>query len=266
MNLLTLGSLASGIGGLDLAVEAVFDTIPIWHAEYDKYADSVYSQHWNTPNLGDITKIDWSVIERPDILCGGYPCQPFSQVGLRKGEDDERNLWPYFARAIRALRPNIVVLENVAAHLRLGFGRVLGDLAEAGYDAEWGVFRASDVGAPHRRERIFIVAYTDGYETPIDPIGQGFQRQSDTRQGRFDFRDFGAAIRRWEFEMNESAPYPMQGKRVNPDFARWMMGYPTGWTHGSQTQQLKMIGNAVVPQQGEFAIRHLLARANKEGE
>ena len=158
--MLTYGSLASGIGGLDLAIEAVFGATPIWHAEYEKAPSAILERHWpGVPNYHDITKIDWTTLEAPDILCGGYPCQPFSLAGKRKGFDDPRNLWPYFAEAIRILRPRIVVLENVAAHLGLGFDRVLGDLAEAGYDAQWSVLRASDVGAPHRRERVFIVAH-----------------------------------------------------------------------------------------------------------
>ena len=293
MTQLTLGSLASGIGGLDLAVETIFDAVPIWHAEFNKAAAATYSKHWDTPNLWDITKIDWSTLERPDIICGGYPCQPFSLAGKRKGEDDPRNLWPYFATAIRTLRPRFVVLENVAAHLSLGFGRVLGDLAAAGYDAEWGVFRASQVGATHRRERIFIVAYPigGGYtgdsfdkQRRIQPTSsfkatpnwsQGCSRDSnkgadqqttDARTHQFDFRHYAPAVRRWELVMTEEVPCPAIGRHMNPSFVRWMMGYPPEWTSGSKAQQLRMLGNAVVPQQGEFAIRHLLARVNLREE
>ena len=86
------------------------------------------------------------------------PCQPFSAAGQRKGTDDERHLWPYFAEAIRVLRPRYVFLENVAGHRSMGFGSVLGDLAAMRYDAQWCSVRASDVGAPHRRERLFVLA------------------------------------------------------------------------------------------------------------
>jgi len=91
----------------------------------------------------------------------GYPCQPFSVAGKRAGESDERHLWPEVARIVSECEPALVFLENVAGHLRLGFGTVLADLAALGFDAEWGLFRASDVGAPHRRERLFVLAYRE---------------------------------------------------------------------------------------------------------
>jgi DNA (cytosine-5)-methyltransferase 1 len=153
-----IGSLFSGIGGLDLAVEAHFGARTVWQVEWEKHPASILARHFGVPVYGDVTTLDWSTVEPVDILCGGYPCQPFSLAGNRKGTDDPRHLWPYFAAAIRSLRPSIVVLENVAAHLGLGFDAVLGDLAEAGFDASWGTVRASDIGAPHRRERLFVVA------------------------------------------------------------------------------------------------------------
>ena len=173
--MLTYGSLASGVGGLDRAVEAVFHTRQIWHSEIDKQAIKIHETHWeDVPNIGDIKTVDWTSIGRPDIICGGYPCQPFSTAGPRKGFDDPRNLWPYFADAIRILRPRLVILENVSAHLSSGFDRVLGDLAKMGYDAEWGVFKAADAGAPHRRARLFIVAYphSEGELQPQGIVGE----------------------------------------------------------------------------------------------
>jgi len=154
-----IGSLFSGAGGLDMAVEEVFGGEVIWQCELDKAASKVLAYRYPcAPNLGDITAVDWSTVETPDVLCGGYPCQPFSAAGQRKGTDDDRHLWPYFANAIRHLRPRFAVLENVAGHRSMGFDSVLADLAEARYDAQWCSVRASDVGAPHRRERLFILA------------------------------------------------------------------------------------------------------------
>lgn len=156
---LTAGSLFSGIGGLDLGLERAGMTV-IWQSEIDPYASRVLAKHWpHVPNLGDITAVDWSTVERPDLICGGYPCQPFSLAGVRRGEGDPRHLWPHFHRAIRHLRPRYALLENVPGHLSLGFDRVLGDLAEIGYDAEWCSVPAAAVGAPHLRWRIFAVAY-----------------------------------------------------------------------------------------------------------
>lgn len=154
-----IGSLFSGVGGLDLAVEEFFGADTAWQVEYDKHPSTILSRHWGVPNYGDVKTIDWGSIEPIQILCGGYPCQPFSQAGKRRGEDDERHLWPYFLEAIRQLRPSVVVLENVRNHLRIGFTSVLGSLADEGYDARWVVVRASEVGAPHRRERLFVLAW-----------------------------------------------------------------------------------------------------------
>jgi len=157
-----VGSLCTGYGGLDMAVEAYFNAETVWTCEFDKHASKVIEQRIDKPNHGNLKTTDWSQVEPIDILTAGYPCQPFSHAGLRKGADDERHLWPYIKEIIRQLRPQYVVLENVRGHFGLGFREVLGDLTSIGYDARWRLIRASDVGAPHRRERLFIVAYPIG--------------------------------------------------------------------------------------------------------
>jgi DNA (cytosine-5)-methyltransferase 1 len=155
---LKVGSLFTGYGGLDIAVGGDL----AWYAEIEPAACQVLAHHYpGVVNLGDITKIDWSQVEPVDVITGGYPCQPFSHAGNRKGKNDVRHLWPNVLDAIRAVRPRYAILENVSGHLTLGFADVLADLAEIGWSCEWGTYRASNVGAPHRRERIFIVAYTD---------------------------------------------------------------------------------------------------------
>ena len=167
----TYGSMCSGYGGLDLAVEAAFGATPLWHAEVEPAASQIVAAHWpEVPNLGDITKVAWDEATRPDIICGGYPCQPFSTAGLRKGSNDDRHLWPHIADAVRVLRPRWVVLENVAGHITLGFERVLGDLAALGFDAEWATLRASDVGACHPRTRLFIVAANAQGQEQREPL------------------------------------------------------------------------------------------------
>jgi site-specific DNA-cytosine methylase len=166
--MLTVGSLFSGIGGIDLGLERAGMRV-VWQSEIDPYASKVLARHWpDVPNLGDITKIDWSLVERPDVVAGGYPCQPFSLAGVRRGADDPRHLWPHFYRAIRHLRPRHALLENVPGHLSMGFGRVLGDLAEIGYDVEWCSIPAAAVGAPHLRWRLFAVA-TDARGVEHEP-------------------------------------------------------------------------------------------------
>ena len=156
---LTVGSLFSGIGGLDLGLERAGMKV-IWQSEIDPYCNKVLKKHWpEVINHGNIKDIDWGTVERPDIICGGYPCQPFSQAGKRRGKDDPRHLWPWVRDAISELRPSYAILENVRGHLTLGGLQVIGELAEIGYDAEWRVVSAASLGAPHRRDRIIIVAY-----------------------------------------------------------------------------------------------------------
>lgn len=200
---LTVGSLFSGIGGFDLGLERAGMKV-IWQSEIDTFASKVLKKHWpDVPNLGDITKVDWSEVERPDVICGGYPCQPFSQAGKRGGENDARHLWPAMHNAIRILRPRYALMENVRGHLSLGFGRVLGDLAEIGYDAEWQIIPAAAVGAPHKRDRIFIVAYPDNTRnrTPERRVDDNRATKIKKRQ---IFAQFGASRRGAEMAYSDS--------------------------------------------------------------
>lgn len=156
---LTVGSLFSGIGGLDLGLERAGMEV-IWQSEIDPYACKVLAKHWpEVVNHGNIKDIKWGDIVRPDVICGGYPCQPFSLAGHRKGTEDDRHLWPWVLQAISELRPKYAILENVRGHLSLGGVSVIGDLASIGYDAEWRIVSASSVGAPHRRDRLIIMGY-----------------------------------------------------------------------------------------------------------
>jgi DNA (cytosine-5)-methyltransferase 1 len=165
-----VGSLFTGYGGLDMAVGGEL----AWYAEIEKAACQVLATHHpNVANLGDITAINWADVQPVDVITGGYPCQPFSHAGNRKGKNDVRHLWPNVLDAIRAIRPTYAILENVSGHLTLGFADVLADLAEIGWSCEWGTFQASDVGAPHRRERIFIIAHATR--------GIGGRGESDSR-------------------------------------------------------------------------------------
>lgn len=153
------GGLFAGGGALDLAVHEALGAVPAWFVENDPDATRVLAHHWpHVPNLGDITQIDWTTLETVDVLTAGFPCQPISAAGRQKGTDDERWLWPHVVNAIRALRPRLVVLENVPNLFNLGFDLVIGDLHLAGYNARWVVVRASDVGGCHERARVFILA------------------------------------------------------------------------------------------------------------
>lgn len=154
------GELFAGVGGLGMAVDAVFGTRPAWFAEVDTAPSKVLAyRHPDVPNLGDVTKVDWPTTPRVQVLAGGYPCQPFSVAGRRHGTDDPRHLWPHMVTAIATQRPRFIVLENVRGHLSIGFDEVLRDLHWLDYSAEWTVNRAADAGAPHRRARIFVLGW-----------------------------------------------------------------------------------------------------------
>ncbi|MFV2102135.1 DNA cytosine methyltransferase [Micromonospora sp. LOL_024] len=155
-----VGSVCSGYGGLDLAVELVLGGHLAWYAETDRHAATVLRHHWpDVANLGDIRTVDWTRVAPVDIVTAGFPCQDISNAGKRAGITGEHSsLWTHVAAAVRVLRPRLLFVENVAALLRRGFDVVHRDLAEIGYDTSWLCLRASDIGAAHRRDRLFLLA------------------------------------------------------------------------------------------------------------
>lgn len=169
MSLLRIGSLFAGIGGLDLGVEHATGGLVLWQVERDPWCQRVLARHWpDAQRYDDVCTVatDACPLAEVDLVCGGFPCQPVSLAGAREGLDDERWLWPHAERILRVVRPRFVLLENVRGLLTanggLALGEVLGGLARLGYAAEWDLFRASDVGAPHRRERWFCLVYRTG--------------------------------------------------------------------------------------------------------
>lgn len=158
----TVGSLFSGIGGFDIGLEKTGQFKTIWFSEVDEYATRILKKHWpDVPNHGDIKTIPWRKIKKPDIIIGGFPCQDVSIAGKGAGikEGTRSGLWKEFAKAIRILRPKYALIENVPMLANRGLNIVLSDLAKIGYDAEWNIISAASVGAPHKRERLFIIAY-----------------------------------------------------------------------------------------------------------
>jgi DNA (cytosine-5)-methyltransferase 1 len=241
-----LGSLCTGYGGLDLGVLAAFGGGRIaWCADLDPQVQQVLAARMpGVPNLGDLRVVDWTTVAPVDVLTAGFPCQEISAAGQRKGikEGTRSGVWIDVVACIRVLRPQFVVVENVAA-LRWrngGLHRVLGDLAKAGYDAVWRSVRASDVGAPHRRERVFLLAWPAASDTtgprrrqprsrrsrptscPRSPGESARRRQRDVCSGR------GRAWLQAQVEAvvhgnsTRTSPPSRTGWRVYPDvIARW---------------------------------------------
>ena len=183
----TFGSLFAGIGGMDLGLERAGWGCK-WQVEIDEWCRRVLTKHWpDVPKYGDVKEIN----ELPpvDLICGGFPCQPVSYAGRRKGRDDDRWLWPEFERIIRLVRPRFVIVENVPGLLTHGMGDVLGGLASSGFDAEWDLLPAAAVGAPHLRYRVFIVAHRQADAPRPDANGLGSHREEVNELGGTELRD-----------------------------------------------------------------------------
>lgn len=159
----TYGSLFSGIGGLDLGAERA-GFAPRWQVEVDQWCRDLLRRRWpSVPQFEDVRSVNIEELEPVDLIVGGFPCQPVSIAGKQTGNTDERWLWPSFVAIIRAVRPRLVLVENVRNLLAVNgggaFAEVLGDLATLGFDADWDVLAASDFGAPHRRDRVLLRAW-----------------------------------------------------------------------------------------------------------
>lgn len=204
----TIGSLFTGYGGLDMGVAMALDPDArvAWTSDVEPGPCKLAQVRWpDTPNLGDITQINWADVEPVDIICGGSPCQDLSLAGKRAGmaTGTRSGLWESMAAAVETIRPRLVVWENVLGALSarayspvesepwmLGTGtngpalraagRVAGDLADLGYDCRWAVVRASEAGAPHQRARFFLIGYPDGQ--PWDMRRPAAPRQTQGRR------------------------------------------------------------------------------------
>jgi DNA (cytosine-5)-methyltransferase 1 len=187
-----VGSLCTGYGGLDMAVMEVFGGALAWCADNDRHAAKLLGARYpQVSNLGDITSLDWLAVPPVDVLCAGFPCQDISIAGQGAGitRGTRSGIWINIVEGIRILAPKIIVVENVAAIRRRGLDRVLGDLAALGYDAKWTSLRASDIGAAHRRERVFVLAHL--------PSAAGVLIAAYTRRQRWSRRPTRGDSPRW---------------------------------------------------------------------
>jgi DNA (cytosine-5)-methyltransferase 1 len=259
---LTVGSLFSGIGGLDLGLERAGMQI-VWQVEIDAYARHVLAKHWpDVARFPDVRDVGARHLVPVDLICGGFPCQDISAAGKKAGITGARSgLWKEFYRIICELRPRYVLVENVAALTRRGLPTVLGDLAACGYDAEWQVLSAVAFGAPHRRERLFLVAYPTCSRT-IDTWTQCSGRSGSERGGQDVAYSDGAGLALRQVFGEDARAQLAAFKResspwwaIEPDVGRMAHGVP------HRVDRLRGLGNAVVPHVAEYIGRCILRHA-----
>lgn len=263
--MLTIGSLFSGYGGLDIAAQSVLGGELAWYSEIEAAACTVLAAHHpDVPNLGDVTRVDWSTVPQVDVLTAGWPCQPFSHAGKRDGTNDERHLWPYVRDAVAALRPMVLVGENVDGHRSLGLDVVLGDLAALGMSARWGVVRASDAGAPHQRARVFIAAHSDSERRERNRatwVGRAGSADDDQSDANPESRGSGALGTGGD-ESRGSSRSRGGGKRAATDAARGTRGTRQGrgvsepaWTAGLAAHDRDGCPTAANPDGGRHGLQ-----------
>lgn len=243
---LTVGSLFAGVGGIELGLEWTGGFETVWQVESDRYATQILERHWpHVRRWGDVRTFPPQPISewRCDVLTAGFPCQPVSDAGHKKVRGDKRWLWDEVPRIFRALRPRWILLENVTGLLSRGFDAVLADLAASGFDAEWDCIPAAAFGTPHRRYRVFILAYppSNGRKGPkifTHPIEQSLPE----------------AIAAWE-----------RGQRLEQRPCGRIRSVPTTGRFGMddgpsrELDRLRCLGNAVVPQVSQFIGERILA-------
>jgi site-specific DNA-cytosine methylase len=310
-------SLCAGYGGIDLGLKRAIPSLrTIAFSEIESFACANLVSKMekgfldSAPIWTDLKRFPWSEFrDRVDILSGGYPCQPFSSAGKRAGKEDPRHLWPWIADGIRILRPKVCFFENVEGHISLGLSSVISDLEELGYQVSWGIFSAREVGAPHQRKRVFILAHSaderhewssiirspsaseavercgawswpsrpsepqHGWEPPrVVGNAESANGKSITGDHRGQQGSLGeqeqvqlgggdcGALR----ESNWQAQPPLGG---NPDGTSDWMDYAELYTTcDNRTDELRLLGNGVVPATAERAFRTLLTEllSNKQ--
>jgi DNA (cytosine-5)-methyltransferase 1 len=273
--------LFSGIGGFSLGLErAGLHTVAF--CETDPYCRHVLARHWPAiPCYDDVRTLTAERLRADgiaaDVICGGFPCQDISVAGKGSGIAGERSgLWSEYARIIGELRPRYAIVENVSALLGRGLARILGDLSEIGYDAEWQIISAADIGAPHRRERVWIVAYPDGsrqswtrrrvqedgYTSRRADACNGSEVVADADGGKQHGRG-GSLQMGWGAVACKIANDGELGRTQwssEPDVGRVAHGVP------SRVDRLRALGNAVVPQITEIIGRAIMTAVSENAD
>ena len=250
--------LFSGIGGFSLGLEATGEFETVAFCDYEPFCQKVLRKHWEeVPIYGDIKELTYEKlradgIDKIDIITGGYPCQPFSVAGNKKGEQDPRHLWPEYFRLVKECRPTWVIGENVGGHIKLGLDTVLKDLESEGYSTRTFSISAASIGANHKRERVWIVANSN------DRLSNG--KNEEVRTGRNTFNngssDLGNSDNKRQQEQWNPESIPKTIKReterpstersswweVEPNVGRVVNGIP------KRVDRLKSLGNSLIPQ------------------
>jgi len=228
-----VGSLFSGIGGFDLGLERAGFEIS-WQVEIDEYCRQVLKKHWPAvPCHYDIRSIDWQWVQPVDLVCGGFPCQPFSCAGKRRGAADDRYLWPEVVRCLQTIRPAWFLGENVPGLLHLGIEHVCADLEALGYQVAVLGIPACAVGAPTVRQRLWICAYSDRNRLEANTNEEIICRSANGARRNGHPRTMGSSSE-W------SRPRPIGARPMGVD-----NGIP------ADVDRLRGLGNAIVPQIAE---------------
>jgi DNA (cytosine-5)-methyltransferase 1 len=253
-----VGSLFSGIGGFELGFVRAGMRVS-WQVEQDAYCRAVLARHFpDAVRFEDVREVGARELDPVDLICGGFPCQDLSSAGRGAGIDGARSgLWSEFARIVRELRPGYVVVENVPALLtgkgkrwdRGPIGRVLGDLAEARYDAEWACLSAREFGAPHLRKRVWIVAYPAWDAEAGAATESGVERQRARAGGQ---RSRAAELADPNAQRQQGRAGELGWWSAEPAVGRVADGVP------HRVDRLAALGNALVPQIAEWIGRRIL--------
>lgn len=234
-----------------------------WQVEIDPFCQKVLEKHWPyVKRYSDVRDCGQYNLEQVDLICGGFPCQDISNAGKRAGIDGARSgLWSEYHRIICELRPRYVLVENVAALLVRGMDRVLSDLATSGYDAEWRVFSACEMGFPHSRERLFLIAYPASSRRKTTILGYGFKTLSGISITRERCKDWLKPQVDRSIPMAETWGPEIRGS-IKPGLLRIVNGIPRSM---DISPQLRGYGNAVMPPIAEWIGQQIIKQEVNNG-
>jgi DNA (cytosine-5)-methyltransferase 1 len=254
--------LCAGIGGFSLGLEWAGMTC-VAQVEIDEFCKKILTKHWpHVPKWGDVKALDPGELPAAELICGGYPCQPFSIAGQRRGADDDRHLWPFIRAIVKHVKPAWCLFENVAGHISLGLDSVLSDLEALGYSTGPVVVPACAVNAPHWRDRVWIIANLPSTGNQVYELQNKQQGPQSKRQRQAHLRTNPDAIHKVDTnsysngcQTENIATVPNQARhpgqffhedelwrRIEPCLPRGVHGIP------NNAHRIAALGNAVVPQ------------------